>query len=85
MWSMSMLKREENMAKLGATFPLKQMITYEQCMKVGVVLTRLHWINDCKRDKECEVMNHTTDMGEAFSGCGKRDEKGLKDPKRVKD
>jgi hypothetical protein len=25
------------------------------------------------------------DMGEALSGCGKRDEKGLKDPKRMKD
>jgi len=36
------VKREENMAKLGATFPLKQMITYEQCMKIGVVLTPLH-------------------------------------------
>jgi hypothetical protein len=35
---MSMLKREENMAKFEATFPLKQMIAYEQCMKVGVVL-----------------------------------------------
>jgi hypothetical protein len=36
---MSMLKKEENMAKLGATFPLAQIITYEQCMKVGAVLT----------------------------------------------
>jgi len=36
---MSMLKGEENMAKLGATLPLKQMIIYEQCMKVGVMLT----------------------------------------------
>jgi hypothetical protein len=32
-----MLKRE-NMAKLGATLPLKQMITYERCMEVSVVL-----------------------------------------------
>jgi hypothetical protein len=38
MQSMSMLKREENMAKFGATFPLKHMITYEQCMKASVVL-----------------------------------------------
>jgi hypothetical protein len=36
---MSMLKGEENMAKLGATLPLKQMIIYEQCMKVSVMLT----------------------------------------------
>jgi hypothetical protein len=35
---MSMLKRKENMAKLGATLPLKQIITYEWFMKVGVVL-----------------------------------------------
>ncbi len=35
---MSMLKREEKMAKFGATLPLGQMIAYEQCMKVGVVL-----------------------------------------------
>jgi hypothetical protein len=33
-----MLKREENMAKLGPTLPLKQMTSYEQCMKDGVVL-----------------------------------------------
>jgi hypothetical protein len=39
---MSMLKSEENMAKLGATLPLRQVIAYEQCMKVGVVLTPLH-------------------------------------------
>jgi hypothetical protein len=39
---MSMLKREENMAKLGATLTLRQVITYERCMKVGVVLTPLH-------------------------------------------
>jgi hypothetical protein len=29
MQSMSMLKRDENMVKLEATFPLIQMITYE--------------------------------------------------------
>jgi hypothetical protein len=34
----SMLKREENMVKLGATLSLKQMVAYEWCMKVGVVL-----------------------------------------------
>jgi hypothetical protein len=39
MQSMSMLKNEENMAKLGATLPLRQMTTYERCMKVDVVLT----------------------------------------------
>jgi hypothetical protein len=35
---MSMLRKEENMAKLGATFPFKQMIAYERCMKTNVVL-----------------------------------------------
>jgi len=40
MQSMSMLKNEKNMAKLGATLPLRQVTTYERCMKVGVVLTR---------------------------------------------
>jgi hypothetical protein len=38
MKSMSMLKKEENIAKLGATFPSKQITSYEQCMKVGVVI-----------------------------------------------
>jgi hypothetical protein len=38
---MSMLKREENMAKFRATFPFKHMTTYEQCMKAGVVLNPL--------------------------------------------
>jgi hypothetical protein len=33
-----MLKREENMAKFGATFPLKHIVAYEWCMKVGVML-----------------------------------------------
>jgi hypothetical protein len=35
---MSRLKREENMARSGATLPLRQIIAYEQCKKVGVVL-----------------------------------------------
>jgi hypothetical protein len=35
---MSMLK-EENMVKLKATLPLKQMIAYEQCMKVNAMPT----------------------------------------------
>ncbi len=36
---------------------LKQMIAYEWCMKAGVVLNPpLHSIDDCKRDKECEVI-----------------------------
>jgi len=39
MQSMSMLKKEENMVKSEAMLPLKQMTAYEQCMKVGVVLT----------------------------------------------
>jgi hypothetical protein len=34
-----MLKREENMVKLGATLPLKQMIAYGRWMKVSVVQT----------------------------------------------
>jgi hypothetical protein len=38
MQSMSMLKWEDNMVKSRTTLPLKQMITYEQCMKVDVVL-----------------------------------------------
>jgi hypothetical protein len=33
-----MLKREENMAKFGATFLLKQVVAYEWCMKAGVLL-----------------------------------------------
>ncbi len=52
---MSMLKKEENMAKLGATLSLRQMIAYEQCMKAGAVLSSLHWINDHKKDKGYEV------------------------------
>jgi len=36
---MSMLKREENMTKLGATLLLKQMTAYEQCKKANVMLT----------------------------------------------
>jgi hypothetical protein len=35
---MSMLKREEDMAKLGATLFLKQTTAYERCMKAGAVL-----------------------------------------------
>jgi hypothetical protein len=35
---MSMLKREENMMKLGATLPERQLTTYEQCMKVSAML-----------------------------------------------
>jgi hypothetical protein len=53
---MSTLKREENMVKSRATLPLKQMIAYEWCMKVGVVLNPpLHKIDDQKKEKECEV------------------------------
>jgi hypothetical protein len=37
-----MLKREENMIKLGATLSLKQMIAYEPRMKVDVMLNPLH-------------------------------------------
>jgi hypothetical protein len=33
-----MLKRKEIMAKLGATFLLKQMVAYEWCIKIGVML-----------------------------------------------
>jgi hypothetical protein len=33
---MSMVK-EENVVKLGAMLPLKQMIAYERCMKVDVM------------------------------------------------
>jgi hypothetical protein len=32
------LEEEENMVKSGATLPLRQMTTYEQCMKANVVL-----------------------------------------------
>jgi hypothetical protein len=39
---MSILKKEENMTKSGVTFPLKQMIAYEWCMKVGIVLNPLY-------------------------------------------
>jgi len=35
---MSMLKRGENMAKLRATLPLREMTAYEWCMKVGAML-----------------------------------------------
>jgi hypothetical protein len=35
---MSMLKREENMVKLKATMPIRQMTTYEGCMKIGAML-----------------------------------------------
>ncbi len=38
MQSMSMLNKEENIAKLGATLPQIKMIAYERCMKIGVVL-----------------------------------------------
>jgi hypothetical protein len=38
MQSMSMLKWEENMIKLTATLPLKQMTAYEWCMKVSAML-----------------------------------------------
>ncbi len=57
MQSMSMLMKEDNMVKSGATLPLKQMTAYKWCMKVGVVLNSpLHWVNDCKKDKECGVV-----------------------------
>jgi len=54
---MSMLKKEENMAKLGVTFPLKQIITYEWRMKVGAMVTAPppSWIDDHKKDMECKV------------------------------
>jgi hypothetical protein len=35
---MSMLKKEENMVKSGATMPIIHTTTYEWCMKVGAVL-----------------------------------------------
>jgi hypothetical protein len=47
----SMLKRKENMVKLGPTLLLRYMIVYEWCMKVGVMLNP-----PSKRDKECGVM-----------------------------
>ncbi len=43
------------MANLGVTFPLRQMTTYEQCMKVGVMLTPYIELNDCKKDTRHEV------------------------------
>jgi hypothetical protein len=56
---MSILKREENMAKLGVTFPLKQMIVYEQCMKVGVMLN--------------PTLNRRPQEGQGMCGCGGKD------------
>jgi hypothetical protein len=45
------------MAKLGATFPLKQMTAYERCMKIMCrAKPPLHGIDDHKRDKECLVV-----------------------------
>ncbi len=35
---MSMLKKGKNMVKLGVMLPLRQMTTYEQCMKVSAML-----------------------------------------------
>jgi hypothetical protein len=61
MQSMSMLMKKENMVMSGVTLPLKQMIAYKWCMKVGVVLNSpLHWINDHKKDKECGVVGKKT-------------------------
>ncbi len=57
-----MVKRKENMVKSEATLPMRQMITYEWCIKVGVVLTPLaplaplHQIDNCKKDKEHGVV-----------------------------
>ncbi len=47
------------MAKLGVTFPLKQMIVYEQCMKVGVMLN--------------PTLNRRPQEGQGMCGCGGKD------------
>jgi hypothetical protein len=52
MQSMLMLKWEDNMVKLGATLPLKQMITYEWCMKVGAMLNPLAFSKQLQEGQE---------------------------------
>jgi hypothetical protein len=49
---MSMLKEEENMVKLEAMLPLKQMTTYEQCTKAGVVLPLLPSLPPIQMDRK---------------------------------
>jgi len=40
---------------------MKQMTTYEQCIKIGAMLNPpLHWINDHKKDMEHGLMEERT-------------------------
>jgi len=81
-----MLKKEENMAKLGVTFPLKQIITYEWRMKVGAMLTAPPPLN--RWPQEGHGMqgrireDYTTNMRKTTNECGERDRKGANRPKK---
>ncbi len=83
-----MLKKDENMAKLGATLPLKQMISYEWCMKVGAMLNPpLQWIEDLKKDKKCGVAEERIAQRiweKLLVGVVNEMEMGLMDLERVK-
>jgi hypothetical protein len=82
-----MLKREENMANLGVTFPLRQMTTYEQCMKVGVMLTPYIELNDCKKDTRHEVTKEMIAQWmqeKLLMGVVSETERGPMNPKKVK-
>ncbi len=64
------------MAKSGATLPLRQMIAYERCKKVGAILTPRPPPTLNKQSQEgqgmqgCIRKDHTTDAREAPNGCG---------------
>jgi hypothetical protein len=83
MQSMSMLKREDNMAKLRQHSPWNKF-TYEQCMKANVMLN--HDVLNRKLQKGQGMWGHArkdhmTNTGKIHSGCGKWSKKGADEPK----
>jgi hypothetical protein len=58
---MPIVKRKDNMVKSQATLPIRQMITYEWCIKASDVLNPpLHWKDDHKKDNEHVVAEERT-------------------------
>jgi len=74
-----MLKNEENMVKSRVTLPLRQMTTYEQCMKFGAMLNPLalnRWPQDAQGMQGCGGKDCTTNIGEVFNGLASNAERG---------
>jgi hypothetical protein len=83
MQSMSMLKKEDKMAKLKQHSPWDKF-TYERCMKINVMLncaTLNRWLQKGQGTWGHARKDHMTNIRKIHSGCGKRSKKGADEPR----